>query len=207
MARFPQNEATVLELAQEMQIGLSGSSAVYPAPPIDPTELDTLITTALNSKNSVSVAQTSAKEAVTAKNTALEALVEAMKRDITYAEYVVGDDNDKLQLIGWGVKKPAEPVAVPGMPIDLDPVFQGAGSVTLQWKAPVSETGGPVRTYIVERREDSGSGFSSWIVVATTFNTEITLDDQTRSIQLEYHIKASNVTGESLPSNTAAVVL
>ena len=52
--------------------------------------------------------------ATTAKNEALEDLIEAMKADIFYAENTVNFDNDKLKLIGWAGKRAKTPLAPPG---------------------------------------------------------------------------------------------
>jgi hypothetical protein len=66
-----------------------------------------------------------------------------------------------------------------------------------------------VRTYVIERREQpvSGGEFSSWTQIGIAIESEVTLTGQSRSSQLEYRVKAVNVGGENIPSNTVAVVL
>ena len=185
----------------------SGSSSVFPTPPVNPDELTSLLAACMNAKNAVAVAQTNAKEAVAAKKKTIKSLVAAMKRDISYAEYVVGEDTEKLGLINWGTRRRREPVKLPGMPVSFEAVLQDSGTVYFEWKAPSNGGGGPVRSYIVERRVLNGSGFDDWQVVDTTFVTEITLDSQPCGVKLEYRVKASNMSGESLPGNTVAIVL
>ena len=114
-----------------------------------------------------------------------------------------------LEYIGWGPKAPPTPADPPGQPRNLEAVIQGAGALFLDWKAPARGSGGTVRTYVIEWREQpAGDGeFGSWAQVAIALETEATLTDQPRGPQLEYRVKAVNVGGESVPSNTAAVVL
>ena len=85
---------------------------------------------------------------------------------------------------------------------------QGAGAVMLDWKAPARGSGGSVRTYVIERREQTEGGeFGDWRQVGIALETQALIMNQPRGVQLEYRIKAINTAGESLPSNTAVVVL
>ncbi len=54
--------------------------------------------------------QAAVEAATTAKDEALEELVEAMKSDIRYAENTVDFDDDKLKLIGWAGRKERTPL-------------------------------------------------------------------------------------------------
>ena len=61
-------------------------------------------------KNAAVAAIAAAENATGTKDDALEALTDAMKSDIRYAENKVNYDDDKLKLIGWaGKKAPACP--------------------------------------------------------------------------------------------------
>lgn len=121
----------------------------------------------------------------------------------------VGSDSEKLEYIGWDPKSAPQPSMPPGQPRNLDPVIQGPGTVFLDWKAPARGSGGSVRTYIIERREQpvGGGEFGSWAQVTIAIESEATLVGQPRGPQLEYRVKAVNVGGESIPSNTVEVVL
>ncbi len=118
-------------------------------------------------------------------------------------------DPEKLEYIGWSPKSPAHPANVPGQPRNLETVVQGPGTIFLDWKAPARGSGGPVRTYVIERREQPNGGgeFSAWTQVSIAIESEITLGGQPRGPQMEYRVKAVNGSGESVPSNTVAVVL
>jgi len=83
----------------------------------------------------------------------------------------------------------------------------------------VRNSGGPVRTYIIERREltidetgDGGIGRgigrgNKWKQTAISLETRALLKGQPRGVQLEYRVRAINKAGQSEPSNTIAVVL
>ena len=209
MPTFPVSEANVLELAQELQAGLSGSSVYFPIPPISPANLSTLIGNCVSSKNAAVEKQATAKEAITAKDNAVQALIDAMKSDLRYAEYEVDGDDDKLSLLGWGGKKPSQPLVVPGQPPNFFAVDQGAGTITFEWEVPASGSGGPVTSYSLERRDQPSGGGEpgAWAQAGVSFTTGATLSDQPRGIQLEYRVFAINKAGMSVPSNTVSAVL
>jgi hypothetical protein len=86
----------------------------------------------------------------------------------------------------------------PGQPMRLESIDEGAGTLLIEWKRPVRGSGGPVRTYIIERRDltidetgDGGIGRGNkWKQAAISLETTATLKDQPRGIQLEYRVKA-----------------
>ena len=81
-----------------------------------------------------------------------------------------------------------------------------AGTLELKWARP--ETGGAVRNYILQRRDANSEGeFGDWQLLDLFYDTFAALLEQPRGIEMEYRVKAMNPAGESLPSNTAAVVL
>jgi hypothetical protein len=51
MARFPLKEAEVIALAQSMVSGLTANAATYPAPPVLPAALTTLVSAYTTAKN------------------------------------------------------------------------------------------------------------------------------------------------------------
>ena len=209
MPTFPISEANVLELAQELQAGLSGASVYFPAPPIPPANLSTLIDNCLSAKNSMVEAQGTAKTATTAKDDAVQVLIDAMKSDLRYAEYEVDGDDDKLTLLGWGGKKPPEPIVEPGQPPNFISVDEGAGTIGLTWDVPVTGSGGTVTSYSIERRDQplGGGEPGTWEQTGISFTTETTLTDQPRGIQLEYRVFGINKAGTSIASNIVAAVL
>ncbi|MFH1975767.1 MAG: fibronectin type III domain-containing protein [Pseudomonadota bacterium] len=202
MARFPRTEAEVVALAQAMKSGLTDNAAIYPAPPVLPVDLTTLVNTYISDKNTAIAAQAVAEEATSDKDDALESLVEAMKTDIRYAENTVDFDDDKLKLIGWAGRKTATALTVPGQSRLLEAPRQGEGWVFLDWKAPAE--GGVPAAYKVMRRERPAG---AWEEIATAVISEATLVDQSRGKELEYRIVAVNKSGDGEPSNTVMVVL
>lgn len=204
---FPRKEDDIFILGGKIHIGLATYGSVFPDPPYGPAQTGPLLSGYQNARTVVFSASTEYKEAMAVKKTAFDALIQAMKLDLQYAEYVTEGDNEKLGLIGWGPKKPGEPVGLPGMPFDLVTVLQDEGGVVLQWRAPSREMGGIVRSYIIERRAMTDATFGPWQQIGVSFETETALSNQPRGTQLEYRIISTNTTGESSPSNTVAVVL
>ncbi len=187
--------------------------AGYTAHAVDFPSADAIgLTAAKAAYDSAKTSQTDAvgagQVATQTKNAELTALEEFMKTELKKSEMDVASDPEKLTLIGWGPKAPATPVVAPAQPRNFDAVLQGPGNVILDWKRP-AEPGGPVRDYIVERRDEPAGGgeFGEWTLVATTLEREIELLDQPRSIQMEYQVKARNLGGQSEASNVVAVVL
>ena len=148
-------------------------------------------------------AAAAAEAATTAKDEALEALADAMKADLRYAENTVNFDDDKLKLIGWSGRKAATTLTPPGQPRLLEAPKQGEGWVFLDWKPPAD--GGRSAAYTIERR--AAGADDHWQAVATAIETEATLVAQPRGPELEYRIIAVNKAGDSPPSNTVMAVL
>ena len=151
MAQFPRTEPEIAVLAQEMASGLTANAAIYPAPPVAPFDLNVLIGGYTVARDGLVAAQAAAEAAVTDKDDALEALTDAMKSDLRYAENTVDFDDDKLKLIGWGGRKAATALTAPGQTRLLEAPRQGEGWVYLDWKAPID--GGKPAAYKVMRRE------------------------------------------------------
>ena len=199
---FPTKEAEVVALASNMATGLGIQAPIYPAPPVTPVILTGLITS-LNDAEASLVAAKGAMEAATGvKLNLLGNLIEAMKKDIKYAENTVGNDNAKLTLIGWGARHEKTPLAAPGQTLELAAINQGEGTVSFSWKKPVD--GGETAAYIIQRRVRPDG---PWSNVATAMTTSCALENQERKIEWEFRIVAANKAGEGMPSNTVMVVL
>ncbi len=129
MARFPRTEPEVIALAQAMVSGLTSNAAIYPAPPVLPAALTTLVGSYTTAKNAAIAAVAAAEAATGSKDDALENLTDAMKSDIRYAENKVDFDDVKLKLIGWAGKKNPTPLSIPGQARLLEAPKQGDGWV------------------------------------------------------------------------------
>ena len=202
MARFPKKEAEIVGLAERLWNGLWQNQDIYPQPPVHPISIRFKAIIYRRQRENLIAEQAVAEEATTAKDDALEELVEAMKADVRYAENTVDFDDDKLKLIGWAGKKTKTPLAPPGQVRLLETPKQGKGWVFIDWKAPLD--GGKAKTYKIQRRLHSGG---SWKDVATAILTEATLAEQPQKQELEYRIIAVNKAGDGKPSNTVEVVL
>lgn len=202
MATFPQSEAEILALGQEVHTGLTAQSAIFPDPPVSLADLGAAILQYVTARDAANAAQATAEQATADKDAALEVLAEAIKSELRYAENHVDFDDQKLQLIGWGGRSPATPLAPPQQARTLEAPRQGEGWVFLDWKAPVG--GGRVAAYRVQRRQRPEG---PWLDVATAIDSEITLVDQTRGTEWEYRVIAVNKAGEAEPSNTVLAVL
>ena len=189
MPQFPKAEADVTALANAMVAGYTAHAADFPS-------ADALgLTTVLGDYSTAKIAQVdalaAAQVATEAKNLKLDALEDKMRDELKKSEVDVGEDSEKLEYIGWGPKAPPSPADAPGQPRNLDPVVQGAGTLFLDWKPPARGSGGTVRTYVIERREQPAGGgeFGSWAQVGIALETESTLIDQPRGPQLEYRVR------------------
>lgn len=207
MAQFPKPEADVVALANAMIAGYTAHAADFPSS--DSSALAAVVNLYNTAKTSQTDAGAAAQVATETKDLKLDDLEDKMRDELKKSEVDVGSDSEKLEYIGWGPKAPPTPADPPGQPRNLDPVVQGAGTLFLDWKQPARGSGGPVRTYLIERREQPAGGgeFGSWAQVGIAIESEASLTDQPRGQQLEYRVKAVNAGGESIPSNTAAVVL
>ena len=209
MPTFPTKESEVAALAETMIAGYTAHPADFPSidPLTDLPALQTALSDYQSNKQSQVDAHAQAKIATETKEGQLDGLMELMKNDLKLSEVDVVDDPGKLSEIGWGPRQQPQPIEPPGQPDDLRPTAEGPGNIWLAWDKPA--TGGTVRNYVIESRyQPAGGGdFTNWAVAGTSLNTEINLLEQTRGIQLEYRVKAVNIAGESLPSNTAAAVL
>ncbi len=208
MPKFPKREADILALANAMIAGYAAHPADFPShtgPPVLTMRRHRYLT----AKNIQTEALAAAQIATDEKDAKLAVLVEAMKAELKKSEVDVGADSEKLEYIGWGPKASPSPANPPGQPRNLEAVIQGASTILLDWKSPTRGSGGNVRTYVIERRQQpEGSGeFCNWHQVSIALESKETLMNQPRGVQLEYRVKAINTGGESLPSNTVSVVL
>jgi hypothetical protein len=209
MPRFPKNQADIAALAWLLRTGLKDNHAIFPAPPVHWSGIGVRKTQFVNARGIALAARAAAEAAFTAKDVALQELIEAMKADIRYAENTVDFDDDKLKLIGWAGRKAPAVLPAPGQSRLLEAPKQGAGWVFLDWKQPAD--GGKPAAYTVQRRVGGVVGSEPvgdrWKDIATAILSEITLVDQPEKTQIEYRVIAINKAGEGPESNVVEVVL
>ncbi|MBN1518024.1 fibronectin type III domain-containing protein [Candidatus Sumerlaeota bacterium] len=206
MPVFPKKEADIVALADNMIAGYTANPSDFPKS--DVAGLQTARSNYQTDKDAQIDAKAKSQMATVKKDGSLDALVAKMGVELKQSEVDTANDPGKLTQIGWDEDAVPSPSSRPGQPRALDPVIQGRGKLFLDWKAPAPRTGGTVRSYIVERREANKQGvFGEWHQVGVSLESEIDLTDQPIDTQLEYRIIAINPGGNSVPSNTAAVVL
>jgi hypothetical protein len=199
---FPIREAEIRALARNVIRGMA-ENPDYPSPPMSTSDLNNILDEFDSSSDAQIAAKAAAEMATAAKQTALNALITALKSMLRYAELAVHGDDSKLKALGWGGRSEPTPLASPGQPRLLECHSQGEDWLILDWKRPVE--GGTPSHYKIKRRELTEGG--SWSLAGTATETEVLLNDQERGKKFEYQVVAVNKTGDSLPSNAVAVVL
>jgi len=206
MPQFPKREPDIVALAETMVAGYTSHAADFPS--VTVATLSTALTNYKTQKTAQDNAEGQAQIATVTKDEKLDSLVELMKNDLKLSEVDVTTDPEKLYEIGWGPRQQPTPILAPGSPTELHPTAEGQGTIWLEWTKPATDSGGPVRNYIIERRDQQQDGsFGPWTLAQTTYNCEINLTDQPDNVRVEYRVKAVNAGGESMPSNTVSVVL
>ena len=208
MAQFPKQEMDMFALAHAMISGYQTNPGDFLN--ADLTALQDATEQVRQFLLGVVCFRAMAKIKTEEKDTAFDALVANMTTQLQQSEVDTANDPGKLELIGWGKKTPAQPSNPPNQPRALEAIMQGPGTVFLDWKSPiVGGKGGPVRAYVIYRREQpqGGGAFGSWEQAGMALETQALLTNQSQRRQIEYRIIAVNSAGISVPSNTAAVVL
>lgn len=206
MPEFPKNEADITALAGDMIAGYLAQPALFPH--ADVAEVQAALAAFEARAYEKQEAHAKAMLATKAKEAAMGALVQVMRKQLRQSEADAAAAPETLEFIAWGPRAAPEAATAPGEPTDLRSVAEDATSVTLKWKSPAPGTGGRVRTYVLERREHApGQAFSAWHQIGVALSAKAALTDQPRGIQLEYRVIAVNSGGASTPSNVAAVVL
>ncbi|WP_446009823.1 fibronectin type III domain-containing protein [Candidatus Electrothrix sp.] len=200
--RFPNTEAKVIALAQKIIAGLRDNPN-FPDPPVSPDQLQARLDKLLQSREAQVQAMAAAKQATDTKQADLDDTTTDMKSILNYADDAVHGDDAKLSELGWGGRAEPHALQVPGQPRLLEVPEQGTGWLILDWKKPAD--GGSPASYKIERRELAEDG--TWALAGIAIETEVTLNNQERSKELEYRVIAINKTGEGEPSNTVTAVL
>jgi len=203
MAQFPIEEGKIFLLGQRMSAGFKANSHIYASPPINPLDLDEMLSAYVADKDAAVAAQAAAEQATVRKQATIQMLTDKIKKNLRYAEMIVDFDDAKLKAIGWGGRRERTPLVAPGQAPNLVSLEQGEGWIRLAWKKP--REGGKPSTYEIRRREWGGDG--EWNTVATSTILGITLTGQERGKELEYGVAPVNKAGEGPISNTVQAVL
>ena len=205
MAEFPKREQEIFPLAFRMVSGFAAHLADFPS--ITPDDVFLLINVSQEYKAARDIshqAQAALKQATNSKNSRLTELKGLMKNLLKKSQVDTAGSPQKLTQIGWAPKAAPQPVAIPGQPRNLQARNQGQGTCRFVWQSPAA--GGAVRNYIIERRDLGANGFGPWNIVGSALGNRIDLTGQLRGVQCEYRVKATNLGGQSTPSNTVAII-
>lgn len=201
MARFPKAEARILALARKMIQGLRESPADFPNPPVSTAKLQALLDECEADIAAVVAAKAAYHEAHARKDRSQTRLVAAQKALLRYAEVMARHHPEKLVGLGWGARRARTPLRTPGEVRDIRIVAEGETYVMLSWNAPVD--GGRVAAYTIQRKRSG----TPWEDVAVCIDTQHTVSDQPRGVELEYRVYGSNKAGVGHPSGTVTAVL
>ncbi len=207
MPDFPKREADIIALAEGVIAGYLAHPGLFPGG--DPAALRAALDAFAAAKDLQVQKQAEAQLATEAKNEKLHHFEGLLKLQIKRSEVDTAADPIHLELLGYAPKATARPVDPPGQPRELRPTKEGDSDVTLDWKSPARGSGGRVRTYVIERREqpETGGAYGDWFQVGVAIETTKKLEAQPRHRDLEYRVLAINHSGQSPPSNAVAVVL
>ncbi len=207
MPDFPKREGDIVALAEGVIAGYLAHPAIFPGG--DPAALQAALDAYLAAKNVQVQKQAESQLAKQAKDEKLHLFSGLLKLQIKQSEVDTAADPTQLEFVGCAPKAPAQPVDPPGQPRNLRPTKEGDGDLTLAWKSPARGTGGRVRSYLIERREqpETGGAYGNWFQVGVAIETTTKLEAQPRHRDLEYRVLALNSSGQSPPSNAVAVVL
>lgn len=206
MPEFPTNEPQIMALVYRMLSGYSQHQVDFPhIQTISRIRLFNAGRIYLFAKKGLVDACAKLRVATKTKNEKLLELTNIMKQSLQKAGVDAAANPEKLKLIGWETKAASQPPQMPGQPTELAIDDKQNGVLNLRWKKPAD--GGTVYNYIIERRCQNTDLSDNWTLAAISYGCRITLADPPKGIKLEYRVKASNLAGQSIPSNTAAITL
>jgi len=201
---FPTSEPQIIALSDRMFNGYFWHAADFPN--VNRFKLMSRRNAYIFTKRALVQAQAKLRIETRNRKSKLAELKRIMKDCLRRATVDAANSPEKLKLIGWSANNKPQPAEIPAQPLNLLLAAAEDRNILLKWDRPAG--GGPVRNYLVERRQLlSGSDFTDWTIVKSSYQTQVGLTQQPTGQQLEYRIKAVNTAGISFPSNTAAVIL
>jgi hypothetical protein len=203
MPEFPKSEPQIIALADRMISGYSLHVADFPN--VNRRNLIFARGTYMAARKSAKDVRSRLRIETKNRNEKLLDLKNIMKQSLQKAQVDVSANPEKLKLIGWGLKDAFQPAQIPGQPIELAIVDKQNGTLKLSWKKPIN--GGTIYNYIIERRCHDANQSGNWTIAVISYNCQANLSNQPKGIYLEYRVRASNLAGQSLPSNTATITL
>lgn len=187
--------AVLSSFASGVVLGLSNNPPTFPHLPVTIAEMEALVVT-LDDKLALMDAN-GGKAATAAKNAAMTAVVNALRKNAAYVQAQVGDDLEKILSSGYLVNstnRSRQPLATP---LITNLTYGNSGEMVVNLSPVVN-----ARSYIVEKRTGTGD----WQSAAVTTKARNTLISDLTSATL-YSFRARAVggsTGFSLWSDPVA---
>ena len=206
MPLFPTRESAIEELVMEMLAGFEDNPMLFPH--ADVAGLRAAHDAYRAAREDQIQKMGMAHIATEVKYEELGALVRIMRVQLRQAQVDADSNPQRLSLVGWGPRAHRTPVEPPAGVDHFDGRLFAPGEVRLSWRpAGSKESGGAVRTYEVERRQEppGGGEFSKWVLVGSTLTPKITLYDQPEDVRMEYVVFAVNHGGRSQASSTVVL--
>ena len=202
MAQFPDRQADVVILAENIIQGLQNNPGVYPNPQVSSGDLSTDLVALIHAHDANVAAIAVAEQTTTTKNDKLVVLVGKMKDNLKYAEITVDYDDDLLKLLGWAGRAEPKPLEKPGQCDNFDATAEGDDWIEFAWDAP--DKGGKPAMYKIMHRDN---GTPKWKVAGNAYETTFRLEDVEAGKKMDYSVVASNKAGDSKESNLITAVL
>ena len=214
MATYPRTQSEISALVESMIAGYGEHPGDFPS--ADVAALQTARNQYHTANEALADVQAAAKLAAEAKAEKLEQLQAVTRAELKKSQVDTIDQPQKLAFIGWSPKADPQSMQAPSAPGNLKITAQGIigeqkkGLLGLQWKKSAFKRARFVRYYNIQRRQmakQETEPNGRWQHIATALDNKISLTEEPTGIRLEYRVKAVNKGGESMPSNTIAVIL
>ena len=220
MPTYPRTQSEVAALVEAMIAGFIEHPGDFPS--IDLAALQTASDEYHAAADALTEAHTAVALAAKVKAAKLEQLNAIAKTQLKQSQIDTAASPHKLGFIGWGPKAELQAMQAPHQPgglrilsqdvsigHDIDGENETKGILHLRWKKSAFKRARFVRFYSVERRASGSESTENqpWSDIASSLTNEIVLKSEPTGTRFEYRIKAVNKGGQSLPSNTVAVVL
>jgi hypothetical protein len=202
MPSFPQKESDIIRLAGAMVNGLKRNASLFPNPPVVTGSLELKLNDYEVKKQDNISKIANAEKSTKEKNRTMKTLIEAMKANLRYAEFVSNYEDDKLKLLGWSGPKSRSRAKLPGQVRELEIAHIEPGKISLEWKSP--SNGGKIAVYKVKRREKQEG---DWLNIDVVTKTQTILSDQIRGREIEYTVAGFNRAGDGKDSNIVTAVI
>jgi hypothetical protein len=195
------NIAALLQKANNIKTAMTGN-ANFTTPNPTVTEIGTLITNATTANNTYETSLLTAKENLTLRDNAVDALVAGLNALAGYVQSQSGGDAAKIQSAGMEVKGARTPATIPDQVMNLS-VTPGdnAGDLDLQW----DPTSGATR-YEIQTCADSN--FTTGVVNQPSVScSKTSIGGQTSGSRLWVRVRAGNAAGLGAWSDVATKIV